>query len=64
MKALKVLLTLVPFAWTIGALPFVNRVHPQVLGFPFLGFWVLAGIFVAFFCLLAIHRLDSGKGRH
>ncbi|MEU6844765.1 DUF3311 domain-containing protein [Streptomyces sp. NPDC046716] len=33
---------LVPFVLYIGALPFVNRVEPVVLGLPFLFVWLLA----------------------
>ncbi|MCQ4209525.1 MULTISPECIES: DUF3311 domain-containing protein [Streptomyces] len=33
---------LVPFVLYIGALPFVNRVEPVVLGLPFLFAWLLA----------------------
>lgn len=32
---------LVPYALHLGALPFVNRVRPVVLGLPFLFFWLL-----------------------
>ncbi|WP_338696933.1 DUF3311 domain-containing protein [Streptomyces sp. Q6] len=33
---------LVPFVLYVGALPFVNRVEPVVLGLPFLFAWLLA----------------------
>ncbi|MYT71526.1 DUF3311 domain-containing protein [Streptomyces sp. SID8367] len=33
---------LVPFVLYIGALPFVNRVEPVLLGLPFLFVWLLA----------------------
>ncbi|GAA2337740.1 DUF3311 domain-containing protein [Streptomyces kunmingensis] len=33
---------LAPFVLYIGALPFVNRVEPVVLGLPFLFVWLLA----------------------
>lgn len=59
MNPVKVLLTLIPFIWTIGMIPFVNRVKPLVLGLPFLAFWLVAGIFVAFFCLKVLYRMDS-----
>ena len=59
MKPIRVLLTLIPFIWTIGMIPFVNRVKPLVLGLPFLAFWLVAGIFVAFLCLWALYRVDS-----
>jgi hypothetical protein len=59
MNPIKVLLILIPFIWTIGMIPFVNRVKPLVLGLPFLAFWLVAGIFVAFVCLTVIYRMDS-----
>lgn len=61
MSPLKVVLTLIPFIWTIGMIPFVNRVKPFVLGLPFLAFWLLAGIIVAFLCIGALYRLDKDK---
>lgn len=59
MNPVKVLLTLIPFIWAIGMIPFVNRVKPLVLGLPFLAFWAVAGIFVAFLCLWGLYRIDS-----
>lgn len=61
MDRLKILLTLIPFIWIVGMIPFVNTVHPLVLGLPFLAFWLLAGIFVAFGCLKIIYKLDAKK---
>jgi hypothetical protein len=61
MHALKVVLTLIPFIWIVGMIPFVNTVHPMILGLPFLAFWLFAGIFVAFGCLKIIHGIDSEK---
>ena len=63
MKATRVLLTLIPFIWAIGMIPFVNRVKPLVLGLPFLAFWLVAGIFVAFLCIWALYRIDSKSRR-
>jgi len=61
MNRLRVLLTLIPFIWTIGMIPFVNRVEPLVLGLPFLAFWLVAGVFVAFVCISALYHIDSKK---
>ena len=61
MNSVKVILTLIPFIWTIGMIPFVNRVKPFVLGLPFLAFWLIAGIVVAFLCINALYRLDKNK---
>lgn len=59
MGALKLILTLVPFIWIVGMVPFVNKVYPLVFGLPFLAFWLASGIFVAFACLKIIHSIDS-----
>jgi hypothetical protein len=59
MRPVRVLLTLIPFLWTIGMIPFVNRVKPIVLGLPFLAFWLVAGILVAFLCIRALYWIDS-----
>lgn len=59
MNALKIILTLIPFIWIVGMIPFVNRVHPLVMGLPFLAFWLVAGIFVTFACLQIVYKIDS-----
>lgn len=59
MNPVKVVLTLIPFIWTIGMLPFVNHVKPLVLGLPFVAFWLISGIFVAFLCIGALYKIDS-----
>ena len=61
MKWLRVLLTLIPFVWTIAFLPFANRVKPLVMGLPFLAFWLVAGVFIAFLCLSVLYHLDKGR---
>ncbi|MBO1337685.1 DUF3311 domain-containing protein [Streptomyces sp. VRA16 Mangrove soil] len=42
LKRRHLLWLLVPFVLYIGALPFVNRVEPVVLGLPFFFVWLLA----------------------
>jgi len=61
MNSKKVILTAIPFIWTIGMVPFVNTVKPLVLGLPFLAFWMIAGIFVCFLCMLGLYHIDSQK---
>ena len=61
MNPTKVILTLIPFIWTIGMIPFVNSVKPIIMGLPFLAFWLIAGIIVAFICLKCIYAIDSRK---
>ncbi len=63
MNAIKVVLTLIPFAWIIGMVPVVNRVRPIVLGLPFLAFWLVAGIPVTFACIWGLYTIDSKRNR-
>ena len=37
---------LVPYVLFVGALPFVNRVHPVVFGLPFLFVWLMGATLV------------------
>ncbi len=59
MKVLKVVLTLIPFVWAIGLIPFVNRVKPIVLGLPFLAFWMVAVIYIACLCIAGLYYIDK-----
>lgn len=59
MNPVKLILTLIPFIWTIGMIPFVNRVKPFVMGLPFLAFWLVSGIIVAFLCIKGLYAIDS-----
>ena len=61
MNIFKVILTLIPFIWTIGGVSFANRVRPFVLGLPFLAFWMIAGILLAFVCLMAMYKIDTDR---
>ena len=59
--ALKIILSVIPLIWIIGALPWVNRVEPLILGLPFLAAWMVSGCFVAFGCLYTLFHIH---GRH
>jgi hypothetical protein len=61
-KLTHVILTLIPFIWCIGAVPWVNKTKPIVMGLPFLAFWEVCGIFVAFFCIGIMYKLDYKEG--
>lgn len=58
MNPLKVILTIIPFLWIVGGLPFANKVHPIIFGLPFLAFWISAGIAVSFLCTAIMYRID------
>lgn len=63
MMLVKIILTAIPFIWTIGMVPFVNQVKPLVLGIPFFAFWMIAGIFVCFLCINGLYYIDNKKNR-
>lgn len=60
-KTLKFVFTIIPFIWSIGMIPFVNRANPHILGLPFLAAWLSGGIIVAFVCLGILYHLDKDK---
>ncbi|MDF3292900.1 DUF3311 domain-containing protein [Streptomyces silvisoli] len=51
---------LVPYVFFLAALPLVNRVHPVVLGIPFLFFWMLLATAVTPLAVWLAHRGDKG----
>jgi uncharacterized protein (DUF58 family) len=63
MKLLRFLLTIIPFCWTIGCIPFMNR-PVMVFGLPLLMVWIVAGTLVAFCCLLILYKIDSNRQKH
>lgn len=63
MDKTRVILTLLPFIWTIGLLPFANHVKPFVFGLPFLAFWLSFSIYVTFFCIALLYRHDQKMRR-
>ncbi|MFD9068803.1 DUF3311 domain-containing protein [Streptomyces lasiicapitis] len=52
---------LVPFLLYVGALPFVNRVRPLVLGLPFLFAWLLAATLLTPVAVLLAYRGDQKR---
>jgi uncharacterized membrane protein len=63
MTPVRIILTLIPFVWSIGLLPFANRVKPFVFGLPFLAFWFIAGIVVVFVCISILYKMDTKDGK-
>lgn len=65
------LLLVVPYLWSVAAIPLVNTVHATPLGIPLLLWWALAGVLVTSACLGVVWRLDcagetvgaEGEGR-
>jgi hypothetical protein len=51
-------LALLPALGILGGVPFANRVHPYVLGLPFLLFWILCCVVLTSVVMAAIAALD------
>ena len=63
MKLLRFLLTIIPFCWTIGCIPFMNK-PVLVFGLPLLMVWIVAGTLVAFVCLMCLYKIDSTRSKN
>ncbi|MBZ5749576.1 MULTISPECIES: DUF3311 domain-containing protein [Metabacillus] len=61
-KFISVILFVLPFVLMLGAIPFVNRIDPIILGLPFLHFWLFLGMILTPICTFVIYRLDKSKG--
>lgn len=48
----------IPFLTLVFALPFVNRIHPIILGLPFLLFWILSWVLLTPLLLYLAYRLE------
>jgi len=56
---LALILGAVPFVMLVFALPLVNRIHPVILGFPFLLFWILVWVMLTPLVLYGAYRLEK-----
>lgn len=55
----------IPFVLMVVMMPIYNRIEPVVFGFPFMYFWIFAGMFVTSLCLLIAFRIDpKNKGEN
>lgn len=61
-KFISVILVVLPFILMLGALPFVNRIDPIILGLPFLHFWLFLGMILTPICTFVIYRLQKSEG--
>ncbi len=60
---LALLPALVPVVALVAGLPFVNRLHPVVLGLPFLLFWILGWVLLTpLFLGLSYLIIERGRG--
>lgn len=54
---------IIPFVAIVGLFPWYNRVSPEVLGFPFLYFWLFLWFVLTTLCLFIVWRTDP-RYRH
>lgn len=52
------LLIVLPFLGFLGGVFFADRVHPFVLGLPFLGFWCALWVVITSVVMFVIYRSD------
>jgi len=65
---LALVLAAIPFITMVLALPLVNRIHPVILGFPFLLFWILVWVLLtpavlglAYLCEKKFNEPEEGE---
>ncbi len=56
---LAVLIATIPFITLVFALPFVNRLEPVILGFPFVLFWIVAWVVLTPPILFVAYTLEK-----
>lgn len=55
------LLAAVPAVGMLVGVPFANHVRVQVLGLPFMLFWILAWVVATSGCMWIVYRLDRDR---
>jgi len=53
------LLGAVPFVTLVLALPFVNRIKPVILGFPFVLFWIVLWVLLTPLFLFLAYKVEK-----
>ncbi len=56
---LALILGAIPFLTLVFALPFVNRIEPVILGFPFVLFWILLWVILTPAILFIAYRIEK-----
>ncbi|HEX4205456.1 MAG TPA: DUF3311 domain-containing protein [Ktedonobacteraceae bacterium] len=52
-------LLVVPYAWDILLIPWINTIHVHLFGIPFLFLWMLCGIVVTSLSIVIVYQLDK-----
>jgi hypothetical protein len=61
-KIFYLFLIALPYILMLGAIPFVNRIDPIIIGLPFLHFWILLGMILSPISTFVIYRLQKSEG--
>jgi hypothetical protein len=61
-KTCIVILAIIPFIAQLVALPLVNKIHPLILGFPLLHFWLLLWMILTPLFTMSIYMIQKSKG--
>ncbi|WML43023.1 DUF3311 domain-containing protein [Neobacillus sp. PS3-40] len=62
LKVLIFILVLIPFLAQLVALPLVNKMHPIILGFPLLHFWLLIWMVLTPLFTWAVFHIQKTRG--
>ncbi|QSO51518.1 DUF3311 domain-containing protein [Alicyclobacillus curvatus] len=58
---MRTLLLVIMFVGNLVAVPFVNTIHPVILGMPFFLFWVLIWMIITPFLTWWIYAMDRAE---
>jgi len=51
----------IPYLWTVAAVPAINLVHASPLGVPLLLWWAMAGVLVCTGSIAVVWRIDNAR---
>jgi hypothetical protein len=56
------LLVVIPFVAQLVVIPWVNHIHPMILGFPFFHFWLLLWMILTPLFTFAVYQIQKSQG--
>ena len=52
---------LIPYLWSVLAIPLVNQIRVEPFGVPFLELWMMAGVLVSSVCVAIVYKIDKRR---
>ncbi|QSO50078.1 DUF3311 domain-containing protein [Alicyclobacillus mengziensis] len=52
---------LIPYLWSVLAIPLVNQIRVEPFGVPFLELWMMAGVLVSSVCVAIVYQIDKRR---